>query len=62
MNHQQVGDPDKLGHALVELAASDQPPLRFAAGEDAIAVTELVLGNRRGDLEAWRTLSASLGL
>jgi NAD(P)-dependent dehydrogenase (short-subunit alcohol dehydrogenase family) len=62
MNHQQVGDPDKLGHALVELAASDQPPMRFAAGEDAVGVTELVLGKRRGDLDAWRTLSTSLAL
>lgn len=62
MNHQQVGDPDKLGRAVLELAASAEPPLRFAAGEDAVGVVEKVLAQRRADLDAWRETSTSLGL
>src|SRR3546814_10118189 len=33
-NHRQAGDPAKLGTALVELAADEAPPLRYAAGSD----------------------------
>ena len=36
MNGQQGGDPAKLADALVQLAAPDEPPLRFAAGADAV--------------------------
>ena len=37
MNGRQGGDPAKLAHALVQLAGQDEPPLRFAAGADAVA-------------------------
>ena len=37
MNGQQGGDPAKLADALVQLASQDEPPLRFAAGADAVA-------------------------
>ena len=40
MNGQQGGDPAKLAEALVRLAGQDVPPLRFAAGADAIATVE----------------------
>ena len=40
MNGQQGGDPAKLAAALVQLAASDEPPLRWAAGADAVAAVE----------------------
>jgi NAD(P)-dependent dehydrogenase (short-subunit alcohol dehydrogenase family) len=40
MNGQQGGDPAKLAAALVQLAAQDQPPLRFPAGADAITTFE----------------------
>ena len=36
MNGQQAGGPAKLARALVELADSDEPPLRWVAGEDAV--------------------------
>src|SRR3954451_24189112 len=36
MNGRQAGDPVKLAHALVQLADSDEPPLRWVAGEDAV--------------------------
>ncbi|MWV58850.1 SDR family NAD(P)-dependent oxidoreductase [Rathayibacter sp. VKM Ac-2754] len=62
MNHQQVGDPDKLAQATLDLVAADRPPLRFAAGEDAVSVVETILDQRRDDLDTWRTTSTSLGL
>src|SRR5688500_18342594 len=37
MNGQQGGDPAKLARALVQLADSAEPPLRWAAGADAVA-------------------------
>ncbi len=40
MNGQQSGDPAKLAYALVQLAAQDEPPLRFAAGAEAVAAFE----------------------
>ena len=36
MNGQQGGDPAKLAAALIQLAELDEPPLRFAAGADAV--------------------------
>jgi NAD(P)-dependent dehydrogenase (short-subunit alcohol dehydrogenase family) len=40
MDGQQGGDPAKLADALVRLAAQDEPPLRFAAGADAVTTFE----------------------
>ena len=40
MNGQQGGDPAKLADALIQLAALDEPPLRFAAGADAVTTFE----------------------
>src|SRR6266567_2371275 len=36
MNGLQGGDPAKLARALVQLASQDEPPLRWAAGADAV--------------------------
>ena len=40
MHGQQGGDPAKLANALVEVASQDKPPLRWAAGADAVQVFE----------------------
>jgi len=56
-NHAQAGDPAKLGQALVKLADSDQPPLRYAAGSDAVAMIDDKIDRLRAELHAWRTLS-----
>lgn len=58
-SHQQLGDPAKLGLCLVELAASDNPPLRFAAGSDAVQMVSDKLGQLGAELDAWRSLSES---
>src|SRR3982751_3166954 len=38
MDGQQGGDPAKLANALIKLAELDEPPLRFAAGADAVGL------------------------
>src|SRR6478752_6343270 len=40
MDGKQGGDPAKLAAALVQLAALEQPPARFAAGPDAVELFE----------------------
>jgi NAD(P)-dependent dehydrogenase (short-subunit alcohol dehydrogenase family) len=60
MNGQQGGDPAKLAHALVQLTDSDEPPLRWAAGADAIAALEEKANLLLAQADAYRDLSSSL--
>src|SRR6187455_427539 len=62
MNGQQGGDPAKLADALVRLAGLDEPPLRFAAGADAVAAFERRANNLLAQANAYRDLSSSLAL
>jgi NAD(P)-dependent dehydrogenase (short-subunit alcohol dehydrogenase family) len=58
-SHHQAGDPAKLGTAIVELASVAQPPLRYAAGSDAVAGISGKLLAVRKELDAWHALSVS---
>lgn len=60
MNGQQAGDPAKLGAALVSIAGEDQPPLRWVAGADAVAVIEQKARDILAQIDAHRELSCSL--
>jgi NAD(P)-dependent dehydrogenase (short-subunit alcohol dehydrogenase family) len=60
MNGQQGGDPKKLARALVSLCDSEELPLRFIAGSDAMEGVEQNLAIIRGQIDANRELSASL--
>jgi NAD(P)-dependent dehydrogenase (short-subunit alcohol dehydrogenase family) len=60
MDGQQGGDPAKLADALVQLAALDEPPARFAAGADAVAVFERKAKELLAQADAHRELSTSL--
>jgi NAD(P)-dependent dehydrogenase (short-subunit alcohol dehydrogenase family) len=62
MNGQQGGDPAKLANALVWLAGQEEPPLRFAAGADAIATFEQKANDLLAQADAHRELSASLAI
>ena len=62
MNGQQGGDPAKLAHALVHLAGQEEPPVRFAAGADAVAAFERRANNLLAQANAYRELSSSLAL
>jgi NAD(P)-dependent dehydrogenase (short-subunit alcohol dehydrogenase family) len=60
MNGQQGGDPAKLANALVRLTGQDEPPLRFAAGADAIATVEQKAKDLLAQADAHRELSSNL--
>ena len=62
MNGQQGGDPAKLAEVLVRIAGQDEPPLRFAAGADAIATVEQKANDLLAQADAHRELSASLAI
>jgi NAD(P)-dependent dehydrogenase (short-subunit alcohol dehydrogenase family) len=62
MNGQQDGDPAKLAHALIGLATSEQPPVRWVAGADAIAGVEQKANDLLAQLDAHREISSSLAL
>jgi len=61
MNGLQGGDPAKLAKALVQLASQDEPPLRWAAGADAIGTFEQKARDLLAQADAYRELSSSLG-
>src|SRR4051794_13594914 len=60
MDGKQGGDPAKLAAALIELAALDQPPVRFAAGADAVTAFEQKAHDLLEQAGAHRELSTSL--
>ena len=60
MNGLQGGDPAKLASALIQLAELDKPPLRFAAGADAVGVFETRGRALQDQAGAHRELSSSL--
>ncbi|RYV52779.1 SDR family oxidoreductase [Pengzhenrongella frigida] len=60
MNGRQGGDPAKLAAALVQLTALDEPPLRFAAGADAVGVFEQKARDLLAQAAAHRELSLAL--
>jgi NAD(P)-dependent dehydrogenase (short-subunit alcohol dehydrogenase family) len=60
MNGRQGGDPARLAAALVRLASQDEPPLRFAAGADAVEVVETKAKALLAQVDANRELSSRL--
>jgi NAD(P)-dependent dehydrogenase (short-subunit alcohol dehydrogenase family) len=60
MNGTQAGDPAKLAAALVQLADSAEPPLRWVAGEDVVGGVEDKAGLLLAQVDAHRELSTSL--
>ena len=60
MNGNQAGDPAKLARALIQLADSAEPPLRWAAGEDVVEGVEDKARLLLTQVDAHRELSVSL--
>jgi NAD(P)-dependent dehydrogenase (short-subunit alcohol dehydrogenase family) len=60
MDGRQGGDPAKLARALVRLAGSAEPPLRWAAGADAVETLEQKAHDLLAQADAHRELSSSL--
>src|SRR3954452_14473954 len=61
MNGLQGGDPAKLAKALVQHASPAEPPLRWAAGADAVEAFEKKGRELLAQANAHRELSSSLG-
>jgi NAD(P)-dependent dehydrogenase (short-subunit alcohol dehydrogenase family) len=60
MNGRQGGDPAKLAAALVRLTGSDEPPVRWVAGADAVGALEQKARTLLEQAGAHRELSSSL--
>jgi NAD(P)-dependent dehydrogenase (short-subunit alcohol dehydrogenase family) len=60
MNGLQGGDPAKLARAMIALAGSDEPPLRWPAGADAVETFEKKAKELVAQASAHRALSSSL--
>ena len=60
MDGKQGGDPAKLAAALVRLASLEEPPVRFAAGADAVELFESKARTLLEQADAHRELSSSL--
>jgi len=59
-NGQQNGDPAKLAQALIKIANQEEPPRRFIAGADAIAMADQMVVEFQDQINAYRKLSTSL--
>jgi NADP-dependent 3-hydroxy acid dehydrogenase YdfG len=57
INGNQPGDPEKAAAAMIQVVASEHPPLRLALGEDAIQGIEQKLQSVQDELETWKTIS-----
>jgi NAD(P)-dependent dehydrogenase (short-subunit alcohol dehydrogenase family) len=62
MSGLQGGDPAKLAKALIQLASQDEPPLRWAAGADAVKQLERKAQLLLEQANAYRELSSSLAI
>lgn len=60
MDGKQGGDPARLADAIVLLAELDEPPVRFAAGADAVQTFEAKANALLAQADAYRQLSSSL--
>ena len=58
-NHKQPGDPAKLAQAVMVLAATEHPPLRYLAGSDGLGRFDNKLASMRAELDQWRALTLS---
>jgi NAD(P)-dependent dehydrogenase (short-subunit alcohol dehydrogenase family) len=55
----QTGDPEKLGRALITLADTPNPPIRWCAGSDAADIIQRKIDSLQAELDAWRDLTLS---
>lgn len=59
MSGRQLGDPAKLGAAVVKLVNSDDPPAHLLLGSDAIKLVERKLADLRAEYDAWKGATLS---
>ena len=59
MSGKQLGNPWKLGEAVVKLVNSENPPAHLLLGSDAIKLVEQKLENLRAEYAAWKDVTLS---
>lgn len=50
----QMGDPAKAARRMLEVVASDAPPVRLMLGQDAFSIWDATIAKRIQDLNSWR--------
>jgi len=58
-NHRQAGDPSRLARVIVKLSSHTSPPLRLAAGSDAVEIIRTKIDALRAELHQWESLSVT---
>ncbi|MGK8208465.1 hypothetical protein ACRS8P_01160 [Burkholderia cenocepacia] len=51
----QMGDPGKAAQRMLEVVASDAPPVRLMLGRDAFSIWDATIAKRIQDIDSWRT-------
>lgn len=59
LNHAQPGDPVKAARAIVDMAATPEPPLRLPLGTDTLQAFDAKLDAFRTEMDAWRHVALS---
>jgi len=59
MSGNQIGDPAKLGEAVVRLVNSPEPPAHLLLGSDAVALVDHKLAELRAEYDAWKDVTLS---
>jgi NAD(P)-dependent dehydrogenase (short-subunit alcohol dehydrogenase family) len=55
----QIGNPAKLGEAVLKLVASDDPPMHLLLGSDARKLVEEKLALLHAEFDAWKDVTLS---
>lgn len=59
MNGKQLGDPEKAAQVFINLAESENPPVRLYLGSDAYKRASAKIETIASDLEKWKDISLS---
>jgi hypothetical protein len=55
----QLGDPDRLAAAVLDLVESDNPPPQLLLGSDALKLVSGRIERLRQEIEAWKSVTVS---
>jgi len=55
----QLGNPDKLAAAVLDLVASSSPPPQLLLGSDALRLVTDRIERLRQEIEAWKSVTVS---
>ncbi|GFE63530.1 oxidoreductase [Litoreibacter roseus] len=59
LDGKQPNNPEKAAQAILQIVEAEDPPLHLALGQDAVGVMSKKLDQIKGDIDRWKTLSAS---